>query len=711
MANPLKGTLSLADFRPEEDTRPTVAVFAVDARGKVVHRAEVDERGRFEIPAAASEKASRIVVGPAEADLDTIPKEQLSVYRPATLRAILAEGGVLDIARANWLTWLHRRRCVSGSIRHCTPYPWVITDFLRHALEPATLSPPVTRLAPTPLRTTLIDPLRFEPMVDPTLIRRRCEPVCEGVVEVYQRTCCCTPWILHDPRIEELLARLKELAREIPPRPPRPPLPDPPPIRELPFFKSGTVDPLHLNAVRDLDALEKLEPAAQVEYVNARPYLLCFRRCGEPHRVAQGFVQPNGEFTICWLAPLLLLRLGCHLEYAFVVKQFIDGREVTIYDGVAAGRWFHADDAIDLVSYHPEAIGCDRPDLEDDGTEFALLERIGDTDSYHLGSPLPTGEHSVGMPGPNGGLAFPVAGDAAGQYRNRNWGGTLPLYFFFSENLKNIATRYRVSVVAANPDGTAAGTPVPLNGAVTWRRYVIPAPGQVTTVAVPLGPDGDGLFTIPYFADGPWVGGRYHAHLDTTGLAEGRYLVILELFDGTGNRVTPTADGFTFRRWVAKDAPFTAITENALPHLFWWDNRRSVAEITGVSGGTATGTPACQFIHGETATPIRIHYRAYHPEERFQLRHILHWWKGIGNPLQTWPLDDPATVPNESVINIGESGPAGQSPPLTIGSLLGTQPACSLGLTLRTHVKTFNGSATLDGLEGHDQAAFAVSQS
>ena len=459
MANPLKGTLSLADFRPDEDTRPKVAVFALDARGKVIERADVDERGRFELPGAAADKAARVVVGPADADLDTIPREQLATFRPATLRAVLDEGGVLDVSRANWLTWLNRRRCVSGSVRHCTPYPWVITDFLRHALEPATLATPVTALRPAPARTTLIDPTRFQPTLDPTLILRRCEPVCEGVVEVYERTCCCTPWIIRDPRIEELIARLKDLVRELPPRPPRP---DPPPIRELSFLKSGTVDPLRLNAARDLDALQKLEPAAQIEYINARPYLLCFRRCGEARKVAQGFLQPNGEFTICWLTPLVLLRLGCHLEYAFVVKQVIDGHEVTIYDGLAAGRWFHADDAIELVSYHPDAIGCDRPGIDDDGTKFAVLERIGDTDSYHLDSPLPTGEHSVGMPGPNGGLAFPVAGDAAGQYRNRNWGGTLPLYFFFSESLKTVATRYRVSVVAANPNGTAAGTPQPL---------------------------------------------------------------------------------------------------------------------------------------------------------------------------------------------------------------------------------------------------------
>ncbi len=708
MANPLKGTLSLSDLRPDEDSRPKVALFAVDADGKLLHRAEVGEDGRFEIPGAAADKAARIYVAPAADDLSTIPKEQLSAYRPATLRAILESGGLLDIDRSRWITWLGIRRCVGGKVRHCIPYPWVITDFLRLAQAPSTGTARTATTVTALPRLTLVDPIRVQPSIDPTLVLRRCEPVCEGIVEVYERTCCCKPWIVRDPRFDDLIVHLEDLVRELPPRPPRP---DPPPIRELSFLKSGTLDPLRLNAARDLAALRELDSLAQVEYVNARPYLLCFRRCGEPRRVGQGFVHLNGEFTVCWQTPLVLLRLGCHLEYSFVVKQVIDGQEVTIYDGLSAGRWFHADDDIDLVSYHPDAIGCDRPGIEDDGTRFAVLERIGDTDSYNLDSPLPASENSVNMPGPNGGLAFPVAGDAAGQYQNRNWGGTLPLYFFFSESLKDVATRYRVSVVAANPDGTAAGTPKPLNGAVTWRRYVTPAPGQVATVAVPLGPDGDGLFTIPYFADGPWVGGRYHAYLDTTALPEGPYLVILELFGAAGNRVTPTADGFTFRRWVAKDAPFPAVTTNAMPHLFWWDNRRSVSEITGVSGGTATGTPTCQFIEGTATTPIRVHYRAYHPEQRFQLNHVLYWWKGIGSALQSWPLDDPATVPNESVVNIGQSGSPGQSQPLSIGTLLGTQSACSFGLRSRTHVKTFNGSTTLDGLEGTDQAAFALSQS
>jgi hypothetical protein len=155
---------------------------------------------------------------------------------------------------------------------------------------------------------------------------------------------------------------------------------------------------------------------------------------------------------------------------------------------------------------------------------------------------------------------------------------------------------------------------------------------------------------------------------------------------------------------VDVSAPLVAVNEDAMPHLFWWDNRRSEAQITGIQGGANTGTAQCLFLEGPGNTPIRIQYRAYHPDERFQHSHVLHWWRGLGGSVQSWPLGTPAD-------NVGQPPqPPGQSDPRTIDELLGPESACSFGLRLRTHVKTFNGSSTLDGLEDQDQAAFALSK-
>jgi hypothetical protein len=381
-----------------------------------------------------------------------------------------------------------------------------------------------------------------------------------------------------------------------------------------------------------------------------------------------------------------------------VVKQVINGQQVTIYDGRASNQWFDDLHGNSLVSYSKKALHCDDSNLPDHGNRFAVLERIGDTDSYHLDTPLPSGPQSVQGPlGPNHGLGFTVPGNAKGTYDNRNWGGTLPLYFKFSESLKSVARRYRVSVVSA-PNGSAVGTPTPLLDPVTWLKYHIPFPGTYTTVAVPLGPDGNGTFEIPYGHD--WVGGRYHAHLDTTGLTQGRYLVILELFDNAGNPVTP-ADGFDFLRWTSLNT-LTPVATAALPHLFWWDNRHSHAKIESVDGGLNTGNATCMFIEGPGNTPIRVEYEANHPEERFQHSHVLHWWRGIGSGVSSWPL--PAPYDNVP----GPSNPTGHSSALQIQQLLGPEEACSFGIRLRTHVKTFNGSGILNGLEGQDQAAFAL---
>lgn len=701
MPEDLKGKLSLSGFQPEQDTQPSAAIFAVDRQGEVIHRVQVAEDGSFELPARILKKSDRILVGPDVEDLRSIERDRLSVFRTEHARRLVAETGTLSIARQRWHSWFGVTRCADGSVRHCFPYPWLIRDLVAQTVALPEVQ--ARRLTSAP-RASLTEGGRLAQVATLALpyLPYRCRPVCEGLVEVYRRVCCCRPWVVYDPRFDALLERLEELV----PLPPRPPLPDPPPFEELPFLRGGAIDPIALNARRDLDTLKRLSPQERLAYVQQRPYLHCFRSCFPATQVGQGFIQPDGTFNVCWKEPLILLLPGCRFEYAFVVKQVVNGQEVTIYDGPGANQWFDDPEGVLLTSYHPKAVDCDDSDLDDDGTRFAVLERIGDTDSYNLDSPLPTSPTSVGAPGVNGGLAFPVPGPATGLLQNRNWGGTLPLYFFFSESLAGVATRYRVSVAPANPDGTAAAAPVPLADPVTWLRYEIPAPATITTVAVPLGPDANGTFQIPYFALGPWVGGRYHAYLDTTGFTQGRYLVILELFDNAGNLVTPTGSGnqFTFRRWVAQNAPLVAVTEDAMPHIFWWDNRVSVAEIEGVQGGSNAGTPQCLFLEGSGATPIRVSYRAYHPEERFQLRHNLYWWRGLGGGLQSWPVPAPSA-------NVGQPPMApGLSDPRTIDQLLGPESACSFGLRLRTHVKTFNGSGTLDGLEGEDQAAFALSK-
>lgn len=707
MPETLKGRVSLADFQRDEDTFPDAALYAVSREGKVLHKAAIGKKGEFEIPDRVLEKAHRIYAGPDAEDFASVDTSRLASFRPRDFRELVLADGVLDIARRAWLRWLERRVCASGNVRHCFPYPWLVRELVLEAQPRLAIqaernpepSIPQAFLRAEEPRVASFDPGIFESLQ----LAHRCRTVCFGQVEVYRRVCCCRPILVHDPRIPGLLDGLQEW-----PEIPIPDDGDPPPLDELHFVVRGAIDERRRNAAQDLAALRRLSPQAQADYINVRPWLRCIGSCGRPVKVGQGAIHPDGTFNVCWNEPWILLAPFCHWEYAFVVKQVIDDEVVTIYDGLSANKWFRSRQDVELVSYHRRALACDDGGLEDDGTRHALLLRIGHrTDAHHLETPVPSGAESVQAPfggfteAQDWGLSvgYPYSASYA------NWGGTLGLYFFFSKGLRDLGIeKYRVRVVRANADGTPTGAPVTLDRPITWRRAQF---GQSPpTEPFPLGPTG-GLYTIPYWDDGPWIPGEFHAYLDTTDFANDRYMVLLDLFDGAGNRVTPDGGGgggpqFVFKRWVS-EAIRTDHAFDSMPYLFWWDNRRSTADIVDLRKNGLPSAEECQFIEGPGGTQISIGYRAFHPQERFQLHHNLSWYRGLSGTGGHFVLQNPN--------NVGVAG-AEPSPPLSINHLLthggGMSSKCSFGLRLRTHVRTFDGTSTLNGLEGTDQGAFAL---
>lgn len=144
---------------------------------------------------------------------------------------------------------------------------------------------------------------------------------------------------------------------------------------------------------------------------------------------------------------------------------------------------------------------------------------------------------------------------------------------------------------------------------------------------------------------------------------------------------------------------------DSMPYLFWRDNRRSTADIVDLRKNGLPSAEECQFIEGPGGTQISIGYRAFHPQERFQLHHNLRWFRGLSGTGGYFVLQNPN--------NVGVAG-AEPSPPLSINHLLthggGMSSKCSFGLWLRTRVRTFDGSDTLYGLEGTDQGAFALEE-
>ncbi|MCI0519675.1 MAG: hypothetical protein L0Z70_05390 [Chloroflexi bacterium] len=713
--SPRQGMIRLVG-REAGDPAPDVAVYLLDKRQRVIHTAQVDDEGRFDLPDDLLKKSTYVALGPGDQDFGDIPAETRFTYRTSRFVGALRDFPVLEIPRPDWLQWLFVTRCVSGSVSHCYPYPWLVADLYRQAGSFGVIQMMKYDAASPQIGVRGVKALRqFGGLQDAVsqfakFPFQRCETVCDGIVEVYRRRCCCKPWIIDDWRIPDLLDILDDLLERVPVFP-WPPIPDPPPYLETPFFTGGAFNEMAFNARQDVIAIRRLPQEQRAAYIQERAYLAhFFCTCGEAVKVAEGTIRVDGGFSICWKEPLFFETANCYEEYAYVVKQLINGSTTTIYDGVAANKWFEYEEEAVLVSHHPQAQGCRHNDFPGDGA-FALLQDIGLTPSHRLKTPDATGWDRVAAPGYNDGLADAVANpaDALGQFKNRNWGGTLYLRYHFSEEMKGAGAHfYRISVSAADNNGNPTGTRAFLGDSLAWNKYVDTGMG-INVETEGLGPFSAGgennLFRIPYDDDADWQSGQYHGYLDTTDFTQGRYLVTMEVFNAAGARLRPTGAGgagldtpFTFRRWFQPVGPTADVPYAALTHMFWWDNRRAAADIIDLRRNGVPSEEECQFMEGPGATTFSAGYVAYHPEAMFLLDHSMSWRRGLNGPS--------GVLINHNPFNVGPA--MGVSPAATFADMLGAEAKCSFSLFLHSRVKTTNGIGTLDGLDGWDTAAFAL---
>lgn len=719
-----KPRVNLIDFRPG-DERPEIGVYVLNRAGEPIYSDRVDAEGAFDLPESVLKEAHRIALGPLTEDFASLDRQSLVSYRANRLLDQLKERAEIDLPRRQWEPFLFVTRCVGGRVRRCRRFPWPIRDLVLNTTLPrftarqyVAATEPLS-LASATLKASVADALIAKPSISALIPPWRCEIVCDGIVEVYRRTCCIRPWIIDDPRLPELVDILDDLIPKLPDPPeiiwPPRPIPDPLPER-MPLIREGALDEVALNAPRDLAALRSLPRAEVAAYVQDRPYLLSLFSCGTPVKVAQGGIRPNGDFDICWREPLRFLLPRCHDEYAFVVRQNIGGLVITIYNGLAANQWFHYGDEPTLTSYHPLAQGCRHNDFPGEGA-FALLQDIGDTGSFNLKTPDATDWDRVAAPAYNDGLAFPVplAADALGKPKNRNWGGTLKLRYAFSEPLKGAGAQfYRISVIAADNTGAPVGVRTYLSAGLSWKRYT----GGGDVVPESLGPVSvggqDNLYRIPYDADADWQSGQYHGYLDTTDFPEGRYLLTLEVFNNAGQQLKPAgtpgpgADApFTFRRWFQEFGPTAVVPFAALTHMLWWDNRHAEARIVNLRLNGVEFNENCLFLEGNAGATLSASYYAYHPNPMFLLDHNLWWRRGIGpSPINVGSLVNPVFTDLSPVSH--NVLPVGVSLANTFAQMLQGESRCSFAINLHVNVKTFDGEVTLDGLDAWDQGAFAL---
>jgi hypothetical protein len=227
-------------------------------------------------------------------------------------------------------------------VRKCRPWFWDLIADVR--LMPMFELAQVARIKPI---TAELQPHILFPL--------SCQPLCDGIIEIYERECCC-----HHIHIPGLLDRLRDILDILPI-----PIPDPipEPIR----------DPIPRPSVRDCCVQGPEGPAAQVacrsrrsparEPVRGLPRAARDAgRCRAPlcHRAAlsvsdllsllraQGW--PDADPARWPVRFLLFARASsphhryCYTTYAYRIKQLINGVLTVVYDGLAAHQYFGAGD-------------------------------------------------------------------------------------------------------------------------------------------------------------------------------------------------------------------------------------------------------------------------------------------------------------------------------------------------------------------------------
>jgi len=591
-------------------------------------------------------------------------------------------------------------------------------------------------------------------------------PICNGVVEVWESTCCCFPFLLED--VPVLISKIQEVLAQNPVMFPPPPRQDAPASRALKAsvdkaIATGKADLRYLpntQLSQDLQVLQSSSAADAVSYVQSHPSLWRIWCNCSTAKLAETPLNPDGSFQYCYNQYLYFWPI-CWRSFFYKVKQFVGGSWVYIYDGSAAHQYFSADEIANLSTLLGNACGGVQPPP---GTDFVILQQIGSTLSYALHSNYggvdganndltQTGPYSVQTPPASGGL---VNGN------NAPWCKNLYFMLYFDPGMEALGAKYyRMSIAPADLHGNPVGAMQPLQNAVAWLKYVEVIVGGNLEIAVlpqTLGPNTvgavNGLFQIPYNADADWLSGQAHQYYDTTtlnsaasgvpGPGSGRFLLAVEIFDSAGNRLVPpgvtpgvgdAAASFQYLRMTAPPGPGSTanVPYAALTHLFWADNRRVHGEIDNFSLNGVTSNAQCQFLSGAASDSFQVGFRAYHavlgddgatppvpptpnplPPTSFMESYNLTWERGLNGPSGTF--DSGGDIDVGSPLTPAPPQAPQQSPAANglLSNLLGPPPtppptACSFAIDLYVTSKHTDGSSHFDDLDFEVLAAVALS--
>ncbi|MCK5028149.1 MAG: hypothetical protein KAR57_00850 [Bacteroidales bacterium] len=732
MAKPKEKMIDLkvtfVDLKDDEKA-PQIAVYQLDVGGHPVKKLGGYKDKKLKIDFS---NVKLIAFGPDIDDFKTLPKKSLASYRVEQNIELWRKQGIV-LPRNIWDCFYYHYVCVNGTVRKCRPWYWELIGDNRFA--------PMYELA----QVARIMPISAE--MQPHIgFPYKCLPMCDGIIEIYERECCC-----HHIHIQTLLDRLRELLEVLPipiPDPPWDPIPGPDPEPFTPLLMRAKVRdiqrrkvPLDFAAIpsenlfNDYLTLRTMSADAARLYILERPYLRTIICHCTVRKVGQTPIKPGGKFDFCYrhihYYPHYPLHYGhCFTTYAYKVKQLINGVLTTVYDGLAAHEYFSACGSADIKTYNPLAIVCadgpgDPPPNE--GNSFVMLEHIGKHGTFHFNFPNQNGETQVETLDPNDGTY--TTNDAP----DCPWGGALRLRLWFSPELKDIVHYYRLKVFAVNEAGSPVGLPVLLNNTVTWDKLK-DIPGDLIRVPETLGPVSVGaqnnLFKVPYWSspNHRYMSGQCHQIWDTTHpqFTDGKYMLVIEVFNSAGNRIMPngatgseTEQNFQFRRWVsAVDTDPVPFADMA--HIFWIDNTPVAGDIVDLRKNNSSNDEECQFMTGNRNHKFAIGFRAFHENgvehdgngdnNSFMWQYSIKWQRGLNGAVGA--LSPPTGDTYHT--DVGETGEAVTSGSETFENMLTNTATgevlskCTFSVTLRVHAKHFTGISRIQSYDYRETASFAL---
>ena len=433
-------------------------------------------------------------------------------------------------------------------------------------------------------------------------------------------------------------------------------------------------------------------------------------------KIGTATLQSDGSFSeIIWLSI-------CNRDTPdlwFRVRQRVDAVERVIYARypvLCHTYWNHpSGKPVNLMVTDPNAVICIKGGQTDKDGIYAMPMGVGNDGWYDI-------EQAHLKPGdiPNSDRGLYDATDP--------YGTQLHLRMKFHDDLRTKGVYYyRLSYAPAGTSNwTYINTPI-------VHRYLTQIGLDYFIVPKELGPfvvgTTTGLFKVPDSAK-DWVGltrrdrafalwntaiwdsnlGRYVPQI-----ADGLYTLRLEMFDGSGNILNPTAPGagWTFFLPTADAVGGIWPVDNA-PHIqpggavlfnILVNNSDTFADIQTVGlGGGSTGE--CQFIEYTDLTTdnVTISYLAYHrqpPARDFLSSYNISVKRGISGTTvasysSTTPAHSPATLTKTVAYLLRQIGSKG---PYT---------RCSFAVELHTYPRTRNGFSRIRDYEDHDTSAFAL---